>query len=368
MRTTSLGLLALVTVIAAAGAILLPDNGGSIVPPAPPKPVSVLPGLKDWIGNADDLILRTSVNTVELTRQGQAPWTVAQKDNYPADPAKVADLLKRLPTLETVAPKTADPKLYRRLDVGGPDAHDHGDDPQSTLLSLKDSAKHQAALVIGKVHSDAISGSDDGAYVRQPDAARSWLAKPSLQVSAQTLDWIDPTIVDIDPATVTSIALQPAGAASASLTFSHPANAAAATPWHVEGIPASAKLKPGDSGADLAALLHPLHLSDVGRSRRITAKPDAMVHVTTKDGLQLAISIFKLPDTKKPGPFPTGTWIELQADGSGAAAARAHDIDMKTGPWAYKIDDDTAKQLTESAADIVEAPPAAPGKTPAAAQ
>jgi hypothetical protein len=336
MRQTTLIGLAVVTAAALGAAIALPPAGSDAgLPAQPPSPTLLLPDLGSWSTAIDTVKITGATGTTTLDRTASGLWTIAEKGGYPAT-QPVAPLIDGLAHLKAVAPKTALPDLYGRLDVGGPGSGD----AQSSLVTLS-GAGHHLALILGKQHANALSGAEDGIYVRRPDAAQSWLATPALQVSSDPLTWIDQTIYLLAPAEIRSIALTGAGG-TLMLTRDKPAET-----LRIADLPAGAKPKSADPGSDVLTAAQALDLADAMPAATLKAVSDGSVQIQGFDGLSLDLTLMTASG---------GTWIMVASNGGMDGAA----IAKRTAGWAYRLRDDAAKTLRTRLADLLDAGSAKP--------
>jgi hypothetical protein len=116
-------------------------------------------------------------------------------------------VLLGLADLTLVEPKTDRPDLFARLDL---------DDPangKSTEIRLSDrTGQAVAELIVGRRRTDRLGTGNDAVYVRKPGADRAWLARGSLDVSGEVVDWLDRRILDIPAARIASVKLTGEGA------------------------------------------------------------------------------------------------------------------------------------------------------------
>src|SRR5207247_10988712 len=87
---------------------------------------------------------------------------------------------------------TERPVLFGRLDLDDPTTGN------STQLTLQDRAGQTVAeLIVGKRRQDRLGGGNDSVYVRKPGINRAWLARGSLDLSGEPVEWPDRRILDI---------------------------------------------------------------------------------------------------------------------------------------------------------------------------
>ncbi len=113
-------------------------------------------------------------------------WTVAEREQYPVDAAKVRTLALAMADLRIVEEKTADPKNYPAIaveDISQPAAG-------GTEIDLK-SATAVARLIVGR------NSGGRATFVRKPGNARSFLAAPQVFADPDPKNWLHRPIVDI---------------------------------------------------------------------------------------------------------------------------------------------------------------------------
>jgi hypothetical protein len=266
-------------------------------------------------------------------------WTIVPKGSYPAAPGKVRQLLLGLASLTLVEPKTDRPDLFARLGL---------DDPKeghSTLVTLQDhTGATVAELIVGRQRAGRFGGGEDGVYVRRPGENRTWLARGSLNVSGDTIEWLDRRILDIPEQRIASVALTDETGAVLTLRRAEPKAA-----FTVEGAPAGAKLKPAPALAEPAGALRGLELLDVKPATDL-AMPEQgtpTAKYTTFDGLALQIRLTRRDNAD---------WVVVTAFGDGAAAAETKALNDRIGRWAYAIPEAQATLMRRKLADLLEPP------------
>jgi hypothetical protein len=125
-------------------------------------------------------------------------WTVVQRDEYPANTAKLRDLLLAIAGARVVEQKSADPANYPTLGVEDPAAPD----ATGTEIAISTPAATQT-LIVGKA-------SAGGNFVRFAQQARCLLIAPALSADGEARDWIDARVLDLKPALVQQIQVKPA--------------------------------------------------------------------------------------------------------------------------------------------------------------
>ncbi|MDT8409890.1 MAG: DUF4340 domain-containing protein [Wenzhouxiangellaceae bacterium] len=184
MKRKQLIILALLT-LAAVVLVLVLDPSGQGAPDNPDA--GLLPGLQDQVNDIDaiDVIAPGGQRSVTL-RRDQARWRVGEKDDYEADFAQVAELLRVLREARIDEAKTANPQWYSRLgvqDMTAPDASGRRlDFPGSPVSSV----------IIGQA-----GPTGSGSYARRADEQRSWLLDRLIEVPIDPVAWLERSIMDI---------------------------------------------------------------------------------------------------------------------------------------------------------------------------
>jgi hypothetical protein len=323
---------ALVLLALAIVALVSGDRGISQAAPGQ----RAFPALADKLGDVASVEVLRSGSTMTFIRDDDR-WLVREKGNYPANAAKIRQLLLAMADVTLVEAKTQQPALYPRLEVEDPGQG------KSALVTVKDkSAATIAAAIVGKRRYDRLGGGNDGVYLRKPGEAQSWLARGSLDPSGEPASWLDRQILDIPEKKVAKVALtQPDGAR---LVISRGAPDAK---FAVEDAPADAKFKSEATTAGPATALETLDLDDVRPAAELPVpdKDVASGSFTTFDGLTVNVRLVERDGRN---------WIAVAAAGSGPAEAAAKQIDDKVARWIYAIPGYKASLLKTKLADLIE--------------
>lgn len=266
-------------------------------------------------------------------------WVLVEKGNYPANAGKVRRLLLGLADLTLVEPKTRRPELLSRLDLDDPS------NGRSTLVRLQGrTGRTVAELIVGKTRHGRLGGGNDGVYVRKPGDDQAWLARGSLDLSADGNGWLDRRILDVPASRVAAATLTGSDGAVLKLRREAPGGRFA-----VADPPDGAQFKADAALAEPAAVLSGLEFDDVLTTAELPVPESGVATAlfTTFDGLAVTIWLFA---------HDGADWITLEAVGSGAAEADAKAIDARVANWTYKIPAGRAKVLRIRLADLVEPP------------
>jgi hypothetical protein len=335
MHARSLILLASATAALVAIAIVVLASGDRGVSRAAPDQ-SAFPALAARLGDVASVTVSRDGTTMTLIRDGDN-WLVAEKGNYPANAAKISQIVRAMADLTLVEPKTQNPDLYPRLEVEDPG------NGKSTLVAVKDkSGGDLAQAIVGKRRYDRLGAGNDGVYLRKAGEAQSWLARGTLDPSGDAANWLDRQIIDISEKKIAKVTLTQADGSKLVISRSAPE-----AKFAVEDAPADAKFKGETATSGPATALETLDLDDVKPAGELPV-PDKNVvtaSFTTFDGLTVDLRLMERDKAD---------WIAISAAGSGPAEANAKKIEDKVSHWTYAIPAYKANLLKTKLADLIE--------------
>jgi hypothetical protein len=337
MQPRSLLVLASATVVLVALAIFVFASGDRSVSRAAPGE-RAFPALAGKLGDVASVAVSRNGTTMTLIREGDS-WLVAEKGKYPANGAKISQIVRAMADLTLVEPKTQTPGLYPRLEVEDPDTG------KSALISVRDKSGGAAAdAIVGKRRYDRLGAGNDGVYIRKPGEAQAWLARGTLDPLGEPASWLDRQIIDISEKKIAKVTLTQADGGKLVLSRTAPdANFA------VEDAPADAKFKSESTTSGPATALETLDLDDVKPSGELPVPDKDVVTAsfTAFDGLTVNLRLLERDKTN---------WIAIAATGSGSADAEVKKIDDKVSHWTYAIPGYKANLLKTKLADLIEPP------------
>src|ERR1700720_2044256 len=200
MQSRSLIFLASATAALVAIAIVVLATGDRGVSRAAPGQLA-FPALAAKLGDVASVTVSREGTTMTLIRDGDS-WLVAEKGNYPANAAKISQIVRAMADLTLVEPKTQNPDLYPRLEVEDPG------NGKSALVAVKDkSGADLAQGIVGKRRYDRLGAGNDGVYLRKPGEAQSWLPGGTLDPSGDPSSWLERQIIDISEKKIAKVAL-----------------------------------------------------------------------------------------------------------------------------------------------------------------
>jgi hypothetical protein len=335
MQSRSLILLASATAVLVAIAIVMLASGDRGVSRAAPGQPA-FPALAAKLGDVASVTVSRNGTTMTLIRDGDS-WLVAEKGNYPANAAKISQIVRAMVDLNLVEPKTQNPDLYPRLEVEDPNGG------KSALVAIKDkSGGDLAQAIVGKRRYDRLGAGNDGVYLRKPGEAQTWLARGTLDPSGDPASWLDRQILDISEKKIAKVTLTQADGSKLVIGRTAPD-----AQFAVEDAPADTKFKSESTIGGPAAALETLDLDDVKPAGELPV-PDKDVitaSFTTFDGLTVDLRLMERDKTN---------WVAISAAGSGSAEAAAKKIEEKVSRWTYAIPAFKANLLKTKLADLVE--------------
>lgn len=280
MTSRNLSVLGLVAVIAVVAGIWLAGRQTS----TPMDTNAVLyPDLKKELDAVTTVRIVKAGGTpaVELKR-GEGGWTVAERNDFPADDAKLRKLITSLADAKLVEEKTSNPESYATLGV-----EDISNAAAGGMQIELEGPKQPVKLIVGKQASGAQSH-----YVRRAGEPKSWLINKSFDTSSSADQWLRKSVIDVSADRVQS--------AEVSVGTAKPYTALKKTradaDFTVEGLPKGKELSSTAAADNFASALAGLTLSDVQPATAVTDKPAAHATIKTFDGLVTEATGWKKDD------------------------------------------------------------------------
>lgn len=281
MKTRSLAILAGVTVVAVGAAFLLTREPGT-AEKAPGTGGALLPDLGAKSGSIALIEIRSATQNVKLEKKGDV-WALPDKGGFPADNARVRDLLKQLAAAEIAEAKTSKPDLYARLGVEDVSAAG----AKSTLVSLKDAAgKELAGVLVGtKQFANAEPSPLDesggtATFVRRAGEAQAYRVKGEIRAETDAKTWMQTLVSDIAPERVREVRITRPDGGEVVV-----GRAKAGEPMKVQNAPEGRALKEEFAGGRIGSALSSVTLEDVAPTTEAPA--GAVVETRCFDGLKV---------------------------------------------------------------------------------
>ena len=278
--------------------------------------------------------------SVTVQKQGQE-WTVAERQNYPADVSKLRTLLLALSETKIREEKTSNPASYSIIGVEDPAKP--GATGAQIDLTAKD-GKH--GVIVGK----SVAG---GNFVRRAGENTSYVVEPGITFEAEPRYWIDTRLLDIASDKIQSIEFKPAAGPaysvrrvvdpaskaseaktdSAKATDDKPAGTPATTPpppptshFVLEGAPSGRLAADQQTLAPAPNFLSNLADEDVSKAGDIDFSKPLIVTVTLADGSVITLTGVAAGDKR---------WIQVAAPKDAALSAKANGRAFEIATYRY---------------------------------
>jgi hypothetical protein len=295
----------------------------------------------------------------QVTLRGQAAnWTIADKHDYPADPAKVRALLEGLAGLTLIEPRTADPARHAALDLDAPDS---AGGKGVLVRVLGDGDKELAAVLIGKPRAAAGQGARQ-TYVRRPNEPQTWLAEGAVDVQRTPPLWLPAEAFDLPQTRVRQVSVQHPGQMPLLIARNKPDEAFALLTQLPKGRTAQASTV----GAVAYGLQH-LPLQNVFKPDEVAADwaQATAVVFDTFDGVSITATVLSLNNTPH---LKLAAAVAGNAADPARATAEVERINRQVADWVFVVPPHTAATFTPKLDNLLEplAPP--PEAAPAGQQ
>tara|TARA_R110000772_G_scaffold73216_3_gene159619 strand:- start:46618 stop:47709 length:1092 start_codon:yes stop_codon:yes gene_type:complete len=319
----------------------------------------VVPGLIDNLNDVDTVRIESHEGgTLTFKRNAEADgtqpadtkdsggWGIVERDMYPVKASQVNALALRVAELTYLAPKTATPELFPRLDLGDPDAVGS----KAIGLRLGDKGgRPMVDMVIGTARSALEGSAEGGTYFRIPGKDQAWLAKGSIEIGKLISEWIDMDIFDIPTKRIRRAEIHHADGEKISIFKEQQGD----LDFVLNGVPDGKKVKSRFSVNGIASAIDEYKIMDVARREKHPVDPATATRVVyeTFDGLTVT-ALIELPKGDPKGPAAE-YWVSLDIAG-GEGTAEADGLRARTGPWVFRISDYRYNAIAKRMKDLVE--------------
>ena len=206
-------------------------------------PPLVFPALKEQLSGVESIeVMRPNGDSVAMVKQ-QGIWVLEAKSGYNVDFSKLSSFLMKFSQLRIIEEKTAILSNHPRLGVAedGPGA--------GTRVII---SPGEYSLLVGN------EAPSQGSFVRYADDPQVYLTNKPVKVSADWINWIDPVVINIEPADLqeVSIAVQ-----SEPLMLANRSEVSGE--FELQGIPTGRELKHMTVADSLTRLLVNIRMLDV---------------------------------------------------------------------------------------------------------
>lgn len=292
----------------------------------------------------------------QVTLHGKdADWRIADKHDYPADPAKVRALLESLAGLTLIEPRTADPARHAALDLEAPDQTG----ARGVLVRvLGEGDRELAAVVVGKPRAAAGQGPRQ-TYVRRPGENQTWLAEGAVDVQRTPPLWLPAQAFDLPQATVRQVSVQHPDQMPLLIARNEPDAGFSL----LSKLPDGRKVQASTVGA-VSYGLQRLPLQNVFKLDEVTGDWAQAVNVVfdTFDGVSVTATVLSLNGLPH---VRLAAAVAADASDPTRAAAEVERINRQVADWVFVVPPHTAGTFTPQLDALLEplAPP--PGAAPA---
>jgi len=314
----------------------------------------LLPELPDALVDIEEVRLETAgAETVATLTRSDAGWSVVERDGYPADIAKLSEVLLALSEARSIEAKTANPDYYDRLGVEPIEA----ETATGIAVSMSRNGMSLPTVILG----DSVGTSYR--YARLADTAQSLLIDRDPELPRDTGQWLVTDIVDVRGARMQQVTITHADGET--VVISKP-NAEQSN-FDVANVPEDRELQyPGVANV-IGNALRELKLEDVRRSGEPT-DPSVTTEFRTFDGL--IVTLRGYADGER-------AWLSFQASFDAQQAvdfgtevvdeslpdvdtgldprAEAEQINARVTGWEYRIPSYQYDQMTRRLEDLLKA-------------
>ena len=359
MRSKSLTILAILTVVSVAAAVAAVYQRSSISRIAAPPDV-LFPGLIDRVNDVAAVSVVTPEGAFTIRKGADGAWLMVEKDDYPVQFETIKQAVVGMASLRPLEAKTVKADKYPRLQVADPTPDDAGSG-EGTLIRLQDAAGGEiAGLIVGKTKSVETSSRPGWHYVRKPGDAQSWLASGRIEVFENATGWLDATMIRIERTRIRAAeTVQPDGAALR-ISRTDPRG----RDFEVDNVPEGGEVSFETAPNALGSALTYISFDDVRPAAEVDFENAGKAVFGTFDGLVVTTELADIDDV---------TWVRFSAAFDEAAVAldglseddvkamksaddvkaEAEQINARYGVWAYRLPDYKIKDLRTALSDVV---------------
>ena len=313
----------------------------------------LFPEFRSRINDVNSLVVAAPGEEAVTISNTSGTWSVANRDDFPAQVSKIRELLLVLADAQILEEKTANPERYAALGVNDPEL------PDSRGVRLAVAGDDFGfALIVG----DSNQGSNR--YVRIVDQPQSLLIDADPALPDTVGGWLRSDLVDIESSRVSQVSIRHADDELIEILKSQ-----GDTEFEVQDLPEGRELSYPTVVNGMASVLTDLQLEDVRRAP--PGEPQSIARFETFDGLRLRVGVYGDADD------PEGDrWIDLRAaanemagedeavgedgaePGSGDdndAAAMAAAMNNRLGGWQFRVAGYKLDQLSRRWEDLLKA-------------
>lgn len=249
----------------------------------------LLPGFESKIEGVKAVNIHTAGSSLRLERTGDG-WVARNKNDYPADGARIRQLILTVSGLQRLERKTSNPERLARLDLADVD------EPASKAVQVTFLAENDeplADILVGKTHEFVQSGRSRY-FVRNAADTQSWLVEGALPpVLKDVSEWLHKELLTpIDKADIRSVKVTHANGKQVSI---HRDTGDEATDYQLDGLSKGQEIDNAYSVNAIANTFQRLALKDVREAGSAkTGEEVATVEALTFDGVRVVADFSKV--------------------------------------------------------------------------
>lgn len=318
----------------------------------------LLPEISGQINVVDRVEIVTAGNhAVATLLKGDKGWQLEQMGGYRADWPNLQTLLAALAQARVVETKTDKPEYYNRLGVEDMTASDAG----GVLVKLG-IGDQITAIVIG--HQ---AQARQGQYVRLQNSAASALIDRRLDVSTESSDWVDATIIDINAAEVAEVEIiHPTGERVLVMRIS-----ADQTDFDLAGLRPGREVKSSWAVNSLGSVFSMLELDTVHAEGSVDWSDAVRMRLLLFSGVEIMAEMLEAGDEyllRLSASHPAANVIdkqmndiegtksqkEIESQAAMDIAKVVEDINQKTTGWIYGISKNKYDAMVKKPEDLLK--------------
>lgn len=318
MTSKTLVILAGATIVIAGGAYLVSSSrSGGVASAVSGGNQALFPELEVKGDGVTAIRIRSGADET-LVHKTDKGWTIASRDDYPADLEKVRALVAALAGARIAETKTSKPDFYERLGVQDVDVVGS----TATLVTLQGGDAPLASLIVGVAPTTRgdtpMPGPLPGVFARKAGDAQVVLLDKNIEVPKGAMGWIKTDVLALDGARVQSALYkhaaepageavngQPAPAAKPEATLTLNKSVQGGSSFEVAEVPEGRALRSPTAPAPIATVLSYVTIEDAASAKVVEGlTPVSVGTFKTFDGLVVTAKLF-VKDAKN--------WLTLAA-------------------------------------------------------
>jgi len=342
-------------VLAAAAAVVLAmlaivTERASVAPTSMNEPM--FPNLSQQLANAASIRVEGPSAIVTLNKDASGKWVVADRSDYPANADGVRAIANSLVQLTLTERRTADPARHAALDL----TVGEGGTGHAITIQAADGSTI-AALVAGKVQTQAVGTTLGTLYVRRAGEDQTWLARGGFAFPASIGATLDKTLFTLAPERIKSVSFAPNGKKPYVISRETPD----AKTYTLDTIPDGKEANTAALAGPAGAFASPT-FEDVMKADAVKTEGASTATYRTFDGLVLKVTLATNAagdtyalfaasvDDKQVAAAPAPSEGATKPDAAADAAA----INARTAGWAYKFASYVASTILPSLDTLVQ--------------